>query len=143
MTGTLSAVRVATLRTPGMSGDGGGPWLQVTGNGAKSWIFRFTLRGRARAMGLGSASPFSLAEARDEALVCRTVCAGGNDPIEARKAERQGLAARAAHALAVRIKPLCASPDLEQVSPSARRPEERVRLVEIGLDAEEKREKRP
>ncbi|WP_018262482.1 tyrosine-type recombinase/integrase [Methylobacterium sp. WSM2598] len=102
MTGTLSAVRVATLRTPGMSGDGGGPWLQVTGNGAKSWIFRFTLRGRARAMGLGSASPFSLAEARDEALVCRKLCAEGIDPIEARKAKRQDLAAKAAHAMTFR-----------------------------------------
>ncbi|WP_018262447.1 tyrosine-type recombinase/integrase [Methylobacterium sp. WSM2598] len=102
MTGKLSAVRVAKLKTPGMYGDGGGLWLQVTGNGAKSWIFRFTLRGKARAMGLGSASTFSLVEARDKALVCRKLCAEGVDPIEARKAERQGLAAKAAHAMTFR-----------------------------------------
>ena len=38
---------------PGMHGDGGGLWLQVTPNG-RIWIFRYTLNGRAREMGLGS-----------------------------------------------------------------------------------------
>jgi integrase len=89
MAGKLTAIGVAKLKSPGMYGDGGGLWLQVTGKGAKSWIFRFTLRGKARAMGLGSASTFTLAEAREKALTCRKLCADGLDPIEVRR-ERDG-----------------------------------------------------
>jgi hypothetical protein len=61
MHGKLTALGVARLKTPGMYGDGHGLWLQVTGKGAKSWIFRFTLSGRSREMGLGSAHTFGLA----------------------------------------------------------------------------------
>jgi integrase len=43
---------------------------QVTGEGAKSWIFRFSLRGRAREMGLGSISALSLSDARTKAAEC-------------------------------------------------------------------------
>jgi integrase len=85
-----------------MYGDGGGLWLQVTGRGAKSWIFRFTLRGKARAMGLGSANTFSLAEARDKALICRKLCAEGIDPIETRRERRQEAAVEAAKAVTFR-----------------------------------------
>ena len=46
----LNAVSLGKLG-PGMHGDGGGLWLQVTPTG-RSWIFRFTLNGRAREMGL-------------------------------------------------------------------------------------------
>ncbi|GEP07603.1 hypothetical protein MOX02_56410 [Methylobacterium oxalidis] len=34
--GKLSALGVARPKSPGMYGDGGGLWLQVTGKGAKS-----------------------------------------------------------------------------------------------------------
>nr|WP_313901432.1 integrase arm-type DNA-binding domain-containing protein [Methylobacterium sp. J-070] len=100
--GKLTALGVAKLKTPGMHGDGGGLWLQVTGNGAKSWIFRFTLRGKSREMGLGSAGTFSLAEARDKALTCRKLCYEGIDPIEARREQRQAAALDAARAMTFR-----------------------------------------
>jgi len=89
MHGKLTALGVARLKTPGMYGDGHGLWLQVTGKGAKSWIFRFTLSGRSREMGLGSAHTFGLAEARDRARECRRLTADGIDPIEIRKEKRQ------------------------------------------------------
>jgi len=80
-----------------MYADGGGLYLQVTGSGrdrvAKSWIFRFTLRGRSREMGLGSLNTFGLAEARERARECRQQLDGGIDPIDARKAKRSELAA--------------------------------------------------
>jgi hypothetical protein len=50
-----------------MYGDGGGLWLQVTSKHARSWIFRYTFRGKPREMGLGSLDTLSLAEARDQA----------------------------------------------------------------------------
>ena len=70
--GKLKALNVARTKQPGMYGDGGGLWLQVTSSGARSWIFRFwteardpttgeiiqdetgKARGRSREMGLGS-----------------------------------------------------------------------------------------
>jgi hypothetical protein len=56
--GRLTALKVLKVKKPGMYADGAGLYLQVTGDGetkiAKSWIFRFTLRGRSREMGLGS-----------------------------------------------------------------------------------------
>lgn len=46
------------------------------------------LQGRAREMGLGSASLFTLAEARERAAGFRRMLADGIDPIEARKTEK-------------------------------------------------------
>src|SRR5260370_11448704 len=83
----LKAVALRSLPT-GMHGDGGGLWLQVTPSGARSWIFRFTLAGRAREMGLGPSHTVSLAEARESALACRKQLREGQEPIEVRKAKR-------------------------------------------------------
>ena len=38
----------------GMHADGAEHYLQVTGAGAKSWVYRYSLRGKARKMGAGS-----------------------------------------------------------------------------------------
>jgi hypothetical protein len=48
---------VATVKTKGMYFDGGGLYLQVGDGGrAKSWIFRYHVKGRGdRQIGLGSA----------------------------------------------------------------------------------------
>jgi integrase len=73
---------------PGMHADGGGLYLQVTASGAKSWIFRFMLHGKAREMGLGPLHTISLAEARERAKECRKLRLDGIDPVEARKAKR-------------------------------------------------------
>ncbi|MFS2007989.1 Arm DNA-binding domain-containing protein [Duganella sp. CT11-25] len=37
----LSALRVARPSPPGLYGDGGGLWLQVSATGSKSWVFRY------------------------------------------------------------------------------------------------------
>ena len=84
---------------PGMYGDGAGLYLQVTGDGAKSWIWRYSLHGKGREMGLGSLSAISLADARTKAAECRRLRQDGIDPIEARKAQRQQAALDAAKAL--------------------------------------------
>jgi integrase len=98
----LSALAVAKLRRKGMHADGGGLYLQVTSGGAKSWIFRFKLRGRAREMGLGSLHSVPLAAAREAAAACRRQLAAGIDPIEARKVERSAAALEAARAVTFR-----------------------------------------
>ena len=83
----LSAKAVETTKRPGLVADGGGLYLQVSRAGAKSWIFKFMLNGRAREMGLGSLKAVSLASAREKATFCRSLLADGIDPIEARKAD--------------------------------------------------------
>ncbi|MCJ2069170.1 integrase arm-type DNA-binding domain-containing protein [Methylobacterium sp. J-030] len=102
MLGKLTALGVAKLKAPGMYGDGGGLWLQVSGKGGKSWVFRYTLRGKSREMGLGPVSTFSLAEARDKALTCRKLCYEGIDPIEMRREQRQDAAVESAKAITFR-----------------------------------------
>lgn len=88
-TNRLSA-RAVQSAGPGYHCDGAGLYLLVTPAGTASWVFRFTLRGRKREMGLGSAADFSLAQARERAAAQRRLLADGIDPIEAR---------RSAHAL--------------------------------------------
>ena len=92
----LTALRVSKLKTPGRYGDGGGLWLQIGPKGGKSWLFRYTRFGRARAMGLGPVDVLSLADARLKALACRRLLLDGVDPIDARKAERGRAKAEAA-----------------------------------------------
>jgi len=97
--GKLTALTVGRPLKPGMYADGAGLYLQVTGAGAKSWVFRFSLHGKAREMGLGSLSAVSLADARTKAAECRRLRQDGMDPIDARKARREQAALDAAKSL--------------------------------------------
>jgi hypothetical protein len=109
--GKLKALNVARMKTPGMYGDGGGLWLQVTSAGAKSWILRYWVaerdpatgglisdpktkraRGKSREMGLGSCATVSLEGARTLAQEYRRLLrTQGVDPIDARR-DAQGSA---------------------------------------------------
>src|SRR5229473_1589199 len=86
--GRMSALAVARATEQGMYHDGGGLYLQVAASGAKSWIYRYMLNGRAREMGLGPFHIISLSEARSRAADCRRLRLDRIDPIEARKAKR-------------------------------------------------------
>src|ERR1019366_9587559 len=65
-----------------------GLYVQISESGARSWLLRFELHGRERAMGLGSCSAFSLAEARTRARAARQLLADGADPLSAKQAAR-------------------------------------------------------
>src|SRR5271169_2324760 len=97
--GRLTALKISRASKCGMHADGGGLYLQVTGTGAKSWIYRYMLRGREREMGLGSLSAVSLAVARTKATECRSLRQAGIDPIETRKKDRDQARLDAATAL--------------------------------------------
>ena len=119
--GKLKALSVAREKRPGMYNDGGGLYLQVTGAGAKSWVFRYWIserdpttgelvrepttnkvRGTSREMGLGSCMVVTLNEARERAAECRRMREKGIDPIEARREARQQGALEKAKALKFR-----------------------------------------
>lgn len=86
--GKLSAVALRKIDKAGLYPDGGGLYLQVTKGGARTWVYRFMLHGRAREMGLGPLHIVGLAEAREKARECRRLRHEGIDPIEARKARQ-------------------------------------------------------
>ena len=65
--GKLTAAKVKALDKPGRYSDGDCLLLNVAPGGSKSWIARVRQNGKRRDIGLGSASLFSLAEARERA----------------------------------------------------------------------------
>ena len=62
--------------------DGHGLYLQLSYQGSRSWILRYTILKKTREMGLGSLDDFSLTEARERARKFRQLIADGIDPIE-------------------------------------------------------------
>jgi len=84
----LTAIAVKN-KEPGKYADGGGLWLHVRPDGKAQWFFRFTVHGRRREMGLGSASQVSLREARAAAGRGREQVRGNKDPIKERERERR------------------------------------------------------
>lgn len=75
---------------PGRHADGGGLHLLVKENGARSWVYRFMLKGKARDMGLGAAAgpdAISLGKARDKADALRLQVKAGTDPLAERHRE--------------------------------------------------------
>ena len=83
----LTVLRIKKLSEPGLYGDGRGLWLQVSPSGSRSWLFRYMLRGKARAMGLGPVHAVSLAEARDKAREARALLVKKIDPLAQRASE--------------------------------------------------------
>jgi integrase len=91
----LTARGVVGLTTPGLFADGGGLYLQISPAGTKSWVFRFSLAGRRRDMGLGPVADVTLAQARELAATARKLVREGQDPIEARRQRATDEAGRA------------------------------------------------
>jgi integrase len=88
----LSSVAVEKMKAPGIYPDGGGLCLQVAAGKkgiGKSWVLRYSHRGKARAMGLGAYPRLSLADARDRRDWARGVLNARGDPITERERERE------------------------------------------------------
>jgi integrase len=84
----LSALAVSRAKAPGYYPDGAGLYLHITSSGARSWVYRFMLAGKAREMGLGPLPDTTLSEARGNAMQARKLRREGIDPIEWRKAAK-------------------------------------------------------
>lgn len=97
----------ALARKPGMHHDGGGLYLRVPPapkdgpptSRAVSWVYRYVMAKRPRTMGLGPYPEITLQVARQLAQEARRRKALGEDPIEARNAEKLAKANRSATAL--------------------------------------------
>jgi integrase len=84
MASKLTARKVETAK-PGKYSDGGNLYLIVSATGSRKWVLRFSWRGHAKEMGLGSASTVALADARERAASARRKIAQGLNPINERK----------------------------------------------------------
>jgi integrase len=98
----LTALQAKRATTPGLLGDGKGLYLRVGDGGARSWVLRYMIDGRAREMGLGSYYDLSLAEARERARGFRRMVKDGVDPIDDRRLRRAALRAERAKAMTFR-----------------------------------------
>lgn len=93
LSNVLTPLRVKSAK-PGRHADGGGLHLLVKESGARSWVYRFMLKSKARDIGLGAAAgpdAISLGKARDKADALRLQVKAGLDPL----AERHREAAKA------------------------------------------------
>lgn len=103
----LSALEVKRLKhserngLPELFAVGGvaGLLMQITLSGSKSWMFRTTIAGKRRKMGLGSYPTVTLAQARERARAAADTVWNGKDPIEERRAEAAALVAEEARSL--------------------------------------------
>ena len=85
----LTPFAVKNAKT-GRHADGGGLNLLVKESGARSWVYRFMLKGKSRDIGLGPASGpdiISLSKARDLASAHRLKVKAGIDPLAERHRE--------------------------------------------------------
>jgi len=84
----LSALSVKNL-PPGKHADGGGLWLIKREDGGGKWIYRYTIQGKRREMGLGSIRFVSLKDVRNDVEQWRRVVSTGKDAIRQRDRERR------------------------------------------------------
>lgn len=107
----LKPLQVKNETRPGFYSDGKGLYLQIGPTGTKSWVFKYTVRGQRRGMGMGPVNladfgkqgrhtpqwgdvtltwgSMTLAEARTEAAKLAALVRTGIDPLEAKEAERR------------------------------------------------------
>ena len=78
--GKLTAATVRGINTPGKYTDQHGLILRVAPGGSKQWVWRGTIRGKRRDLGLGSIHYTTLAEAREIAWEFRRLARQGGDP---------------------------------------------------------------
>ncbi len=84
----LNARSVATLGA-GKYNDGAGLLLHKRKDGGAQWLYRYTIHGRRREMGLGALRHVSLKQARELATGWRSVLREGRDPIKEREKQKR------------------------------------------------------
>ncbi len=94
---TAAFVRSASC-PPGIYGDEHGLRLRVMPTGSRQWIWRGTVHGKRRDLGLGSPPYVTLAEARETAFEYRRLARRGGDPAALREGSSLPSFAEAAEA---------------------------------------------
>lgn len=92
----LTQLQVTRLKEPGQYNDGAGLLLNISPGGSKSWVLRYTFKGRERRTGLGPFPEVTLSEAREATLNLRRQIRHGLDPVEEKKKARAAATAEQA-----------------------------------------------
>lgn len=92
--GSLTALKIKSLTTPGRYVDGDGLMLAVSPSGSKSWVLRHQVNNKRRDFGLGSLKDLSIADAREAAAQIRKSHRNGIDPVGAKRASQIASKAR-------------------------------------------------
>ncbi|AOZ68586.1 hypothetical protein LPB142_04020 [Rhodobacter xanthinilyticus] len=88
----LKANQIANLDIGKRHSDGGGLYIELRKGGTGSWLYRYTVNGRANWMSLGAYPEVSLSRARELAAEKRGLKSTGVDPVKAkRQAARQSI----------------------------------------------------
>jgi len=90
----LTAVKVKSLKKPGLYADEKNLYLKVGESGTKSWVFRYTRKKKLTNMGLGPYPDVKLSEARELAYEERKVLRRYLDPLEERNKRKRVLLAQ-------------------------------------------------
>ena len=81
----FTVTKANAVKKPGRYRAGSTLYLNVSRNGAKSWIQRITINGKRRDIGLGGFPVVSLEKARRRAFENRVAVADGRDPLEEKR----------------------------------------------------------
>ncbi len=85
----LTARFVETTKKAGKHFDAHGVFLRVAEGGSKKWVQRYTVNGKRREIGLGSAKVVTLARVREKAIENLRILADGFDPLGVKRASVQ------------------------------------------------------
>ncbi len=83
--GLLKVNEINKIKQKGIYSDGDGLRLRVDENNNKNWVFRYTMFGKSKDMGLGKFPIVTLNDARQKLVNAKKIIYEGKDPIKLKK----------------------------------------------------------
>ena len=83
--GLLKANEINKIKQKGIYSDGDGLRLRVDKNNNKNWVFRYSIFGKSKDMGLGKFPIVTLNDARQKLVNAKKIIYEGKDPIKLKK----------------------------------------------------------
>ena len=83
--GLLKANEINKIKQKGIYSDGDGLRLRVDENNNKNWVFRYSMFGKSKDMGLGKFPIVTLSDARQKLVNAKKIIYEGKDPIKLKK----------------------------------------------------------
>ena len=83
--GLLKANEINKIKQKGTYSDGDGLRLRVDKNNNKNWVFRYSMFGKSKDMGLGKFPIVTLSDARQKLVNAKKIIYEGKDPIKLKK----------------------------------------------------------
>ncbi len=88
-TNRLRPLQIERFKGPGKLSDGNGLYLVIGSNGSRTWVFRYTRKGKAVELGLGAVASVPVKQARAAAGDLRGALGAGEDPRDHRDRQRR------------------------------------------------------